>query len=479
MNKISLKAKVFALLLTITALVVLVMSLLMQQGVNKSFKNYKRSLENEFNHRVIKTLEWYYSKEGSWENLIDNERDWFHLLNKSAIKVSKKASEKKSKIKHKGIKVADPELKEEIKEKLNQFIPNYTLLDGKKRKIVGVADWEENKGLVFKIWNKNSVVGFLSTTGEQSTVTQEDKRFGSHIKKIIVLMAIILLFSSILITFPVANYLVQPIKAINEATKKAAGGDYSVRTHIKRQDEMGQLANNFNRLAETLESNADIQKKQMADIAHELRTPIAVVMAELEAIQDGIHPADGAHIATMHGQISALKNLVDDLHQLSLSDLGTLRYQMAPLDLLPLVKQVVSAFSLAAEQKSIDLGVKLKGTQFTVNGDHNRLHQLLNNLLQNAISYTDKGGQIDIHIQELEQEIMLVIEDSEPTLSTAEMDQMFDRLYRKEQSRNKKTGGSGLGLAIVKNIVTAHQGHINASVSELGGVAMTILLPKV
>ncbi len=475
MKKISLKAKVFALLLTITALVVLVMSMMMQQGVNKGFDNYKKSLEKAYSHRLVLTLESYYEHYGHWKKLRKDPKQWHALLNKSAVKVSKKMTKPRSKEKW---EVHDHKKHKKVKEKLKRIIPDYTLFNLNKKRVTGTAYWD-SPGMKFKIWHNKEVVGYLLSTGDQSAVMEQDKQFAARIKKLIMVVSVVMIVLSLVLTFPIANYLTRPIKAINEATKKAAGGDYSVRTHIKRQDEMGQLANNFNRLAETLESNADIQKKQMADIAHELRTPIAVVMAELEAIQDGIHPADSAHIATMHGQISALKNLVDDLHQLSLSDLGTLRYQMEPLDLLPLVKQVVSAFSLAAEQKSIELAVKLKGTHFTVNGDHNRLHQLLNNLLQNAISYTNKGGQVEIYIEESDQHIILVIEDSEPTLSNAEINQMFDRLYRKEQSRNKKTGGSGLGLAIVKNIVKAHQGQIKASVSALGGVAMTINLPKV
>ncbi|WP_154222992.1 ATP-binding protein [Marinicella rhabdoformis] len=479
MKNYSLKAKVFMLLLVITGMVVLVMSLLMQQGVDKSFKNYKKSLSKEFNHRVINTLEWYYDNEGGWDKLVGNERQWFHLLNKSAIKVSRKASEVKSKKTHKGMKIPDIELRDEIKEKLNQFIPNYALFDTKKKKIVGASEWEKDQGSVFKIWHQKKVVGFLISTGEQASVSKQDRNFASRIKKLILLMAVILLVISVLLTVPVANYLVKPIKAINNATKKAASGDYSVRTNIKRKDELGQLATNFNRLAETLESNAATQKKQMADIAHELRTPIAVVMAELEAIQDGIHHADKESVGTMHGQISALKNLVDDLHQLSLSDLGTLRYKMEKMDLVPLVKQVVAAFSLAAEQKDLSLKLKESSLSCYVLGDHNRLHQLLNNLVNNAISYTDAGGVIEVSIECKDKVITLLIADSEPTLTTAEMAKMFDRLYRKEASRNKKTGGSGLGLTIVKNIVSAHQGHIIAMPSELGGVAMKITLPKV
>ncbi len=466
------------LLLTITAVVVLVMSLMMQQGVNKGFDNYKKSLEKAFNHRLILTLEGYYQHHGSWKELSDNPKQWHYLLNKSAIKVSKKLSKGRSDDEwqvhdHKKLKK-----QQKVEKKLKRFIPDYTLFNIDKKRITGSANWNQS-GMMFKVWNNKKVVGFLLSTGDQAAVAEQDKQFAERIKKLIMMVAVVMLTVSILITFPITNYLVKPIKAINKATKNAAAGDYTFRTNIKRQDELGQLANNFNRLAETLQSNAAIQKKQMADIAHELRTPIAVVMAELEAIQDGIHQADSESISTMHGQISSLKNLVDDLHQLSLSDLGTLRYQMQRMDLLPLVKQVLAAFTLAAEQKSLNMKIETVGDEFWLNGDHNRLHQLLNNLIHNAISYTDEGGKIKVIISHDKKNILLKVSDSEPTLTAEEMRLIFDRLYRKEQSRNKKTGGSGLGLAIAKNIVLAHQGTIQAEPSDLGGVTMKITIPGI
>ncbi len=475
MKRISLKAKVFILLLIFTGMVVLVMSLLMQQGVNQGFDNYKKSLEKAFNHRLVLTLESYYDHYGSWQDLIAKPQLWHQILNKSAVKVSKKLSQPRS---NKEWQINDHKKQKKVQEKLKRFIPDYTLFDSQKQRISGIESWG-SPGLVFKIWSQGEIVGFLLSTGDQSVVLEQDKQFGKRIKRLILGVSAVMLGVSLLLTFPIANYLTKPIKAINEATKKAAAGDYSVRTRINRYDEIGQLADNFNRLATTLESNAEIQKKQMADIAHELRTPIAVVMAELEAIQDGIHPADGKHIGIISGQIAALKNLVDDLHQLSLSDLGTLRYQMDELDLLKLVKQVKSAFSLAAQQKNLTMTLIHDEINYKISGDHNRLYQLLNNLIDNAISYTDSDGMIQITIQEKNEQVVLQVEDSEPSLSVDEMAQMFNRLYRKESSRNKKTGGSGLGLAIVKNIVEAHQGTIQASRSELGGVKITIALPKI
>ena len=463
------------LLLFITGMVVMVMSFMMQRGVNEGFDKYKKSLEKAFNHRLILTIEGYYNHYGSWDDLKTHPKQWHYLLNKSAVKVSKKLSKGRS---NDEWQVHAHKKQKKVQEKIKRFIPDYTLFDSNKKRLAGSGDWD-SAGMMFKIWNNKQVIGFLLSTGDQAAVVEQDKQFAKRIRDLILIVAAVMLVVSLLITVPVANYLVKPIKAINNATKKAASGDYSVRTQIKRQDELGQLANNFNRLAETLESNAATQKKQMADIAHELRTPIAVVMAELEAIQDGIHQADQESVGTMHGQISALKNLVDDLHQLSLSDLGTLRYQMEKMDILPLVRQVVAAFNLAAEQKGLSLKLIESSDACWVLGDHNRLHQLLNNLIQNAISYTDAGGLIEVSIESKDNMIELLVADSEPTLTTEEMAKMFDRLYRKEQSRNKKTGGSGLGLTIVKNIVSAHQGRIMAAPSELGGVAMKIILPKV
>ncbi len=185
MKRISLKAKVFLLLLAITGLVILVMSLMMQQGVNKGFNNYKKSLEKAYSHRLVLTLESYYDHYGNWHTLKKDPKKWHALLNKSAVKVSKKITHPRSKEKweeedHKKVK--------KVKEKLKRIIPDYTLFNHKKERITGTAYWD-SPGLMFKIWHNKEVVGFLLSTGDQSAVMEQDKQFAHRIKKLVLMVS--------------------------------------------------------------------------------------------------------------------------------------------------------------------------------------------------------------------------------------------------------------------------------------------------
>ncbi len=291
-------------------------------------------------------------------------------------------------------------------------------------------------------------------------------------------MVIVMTVLSLLLTIPIARYFTRPIQQLTSATKQASAGDFSVRTDIQRKDELGQLSKHFNHLVKTLESNATSQKNMMADIAHELRTPLAVTLAQVEAIQDGIHEADEKTLGILHQQITTLNHLVNDLYELSLSDLGTMRYEMKQVDVLAVLKQSVNAFKLALAQKNITCDFTYDDKPHLILGDDKRLCQLFYNVLNNAVQYTDEGGTVQVSLVQKNQEFVVVIEDSEPGLEPEQMGKMFDRLYRKESSRNKKSGGSGLGLAIAANIVQAHNGEIHASASELGGVKITIKLVK-
>ncbi len=292
------------------------------------------------------------------------------------------------------------------------------------------------------------------------------------------MICVVMLVVALLFTLPVTNYLIKPIKALNQATQKAAGGDYATRTTIIRNDELGQLAQNFNVLTDTLKSNADIHKKMMADISHELRTPVAVLLAEIEAIQDGIHHADEKSLELLHNQTNALRHLINDIHQLSVTDLGSMQYQMREIDIQVILAMAIEPFELSLAEKNITLEKASKTEPLLVLGDKNRLLQMFTNLLSNSINYTQSGGTIKIKSWEECDWCVVQIDDSPPGLFPHEIEQMFDRLYRADGSRNKQFGGSGLGLAIVQNIVDAHQGQILVQVSDLGGIRMIVRIPK-
>ncbi|BDZ89429.1 hypothetical protein VEE68_38760 [Escherichia coli] len=279
-----------------------------------------------------------------------------------------------------------------------------------------------------------------------------------------------------LATFLLARGLLAPVKRLVDGTHKLAAGDFTTRVTPTSEDELGKLAQDFNQLASTLEKNQQMRRDFMADISHELRTPLAVLRGELEAIQDGVRKFTPETVASLQAEVGTLTKLVDDLHQLSMSDEGALAYQKAPVDLIPLLEVAGGAFRERFASRGLKLQFSLPDS-ITVFGDRDRLMQLFNNLLENSLRYTDSGGSLKISAEQHDKTVRLTFADSAPGVSDEQLQKLFERFYRTEGSRNRASGGSGLGLAICLNIVEAHNGRIIAAHSPFGGVSITVELP--
>lgn len=279
-----------------------------------------------------------------------------------------------------------------------------------------------------------------------------------------------------LATFPLARGLLAPVKRLVEGTHRLAAGDFSTRVDSSGSDELGRLAQDFNQLASTLERNQQMRRDFMADISHELRTPLAVLRGELEAIQDGVRKFTPESVASLQAEVGTLTKLVDDLHQLSMSDEGALAYQKAPVDLISLIEMAAGVFRERFASRGLNLNLKLPESA-SVFGDRDRLMQLFNNLLENSLRYTDSGGQLQISAEKAQHHITLSFSDSAPGVSDEQLERLCERFYRTEGSRNRASGGSGLGLAICVNIVAAHGGSLRAGHSPFGGVSIKVELP--
>jgi len=279
-----------------------------------------------------------------------------------------------------------------------------------------------------------------------------------------------------LATFPLARGLLAPVKRLVEGTHRLAAGDFTTRVAATGSDELGKLAQDFNQLASTLERNQQMRRDFMADISHELRTPLAVLRGELEAIQDGVRKFTPESVSSLQAEVGTLTKLVDDLHQLSMSDEGALAYQKAPVDIVSLLEMAGGAFRERFAGRGLALSLSLPESA-TVFGDRDRLLQLFNNLLENSLRYTDAGGQLLIEARKTAQQVTLTFADSGPGVTDEQLEMLCERFYRAESSRNRASGGSGLGLAICVNIAAAHGGRLSAAHSPFGGVSITVELP--
>lgn len=334
----------------------------------------------------------------------------------------------------------------------------------------------------YPLFVDGAIVGYLAVTSRQELSERADQLFVQGQSESFFIFALILILISALIAFPVSSYLVRPIQDLVSGTRSLISGDYSSRLKIRGSDELSQLSQDFNTLALTLDQNQTARRQWIADISHELRTPLAILRGELEAAQDGIRPLNPDSLDSWHHEVVHLNNLVNDLHELSMSDLGALVYEKEKVNLLSILDQTLEMHQNLISQYGIKVSKHLSPLknkkQISIFGDPKRLKQLFGNLLQNTCRYTEDGGKLMIDIEELPEKVRIEWTDSEPGVSDEDLKNLFTRLYRVESSRNRESGGSGLGLAICKNIVEAHEGTIVAEHSDLGGLKLIIELPR-
>lgn len=278
-------------------------------------------------------------------------------------------------------------------------------------------------------------------------------------------------------SFPLAHLLTKRINILVGQVGHLSRGHYREKISIQGNDELSVLAEHLNNLGEALAQSEQTRRQWVADISHELRTPIAVLQAELEAMEDGVRPIDkpAIHLLSKHSQ--RLKLLVNDLYELSLTDLGGMTYKKNNMDLAALLNDSVNAIQPQFSQQHIKLTISSSPLPVFIFGDHNRLQQLFTNLLKNSLQYTNSPGKTLVSLKVDNRHAIIMIEDTAPGVDPEHHAKLFDRLYRADSSRNRITGGAGLGLSICKNIVIAHDGQISISSSQFGGLKISIAIP--
>ena len=256
-----------------------------------------------------------------------------------------------------------------------------------------------------------------------------------------------------------------PLRQLKKASVAIAGGDLSQRVTIHSRDELGELGQAFNHMAESL-ADAETQRQHLvADVAHELRTPLAAIQATAEGMLDGVLPLDEEQVASIHTETLLLNRLIGDLRLLSLAEAGQLKLERQEINLGGLVSQVVERSKPQAMQKDITLGVEVQNNLPPVWIDSDRITQVLNNLIGNALRYTPKDGTITVGVAPapgLTNTVQVSVADTGPGIDPEALPFVFDRFYRSDKSRSRASGGSGLGLAIVKQLVEAHGGKVEA-----------------
>jgi len=349
-----------------------------------------------------------------------------------------------------------------------------SLYDEKHQFIVGESATDQ---IAYRpILVDQKVVGYL---GLKPVLDQDDAssiNFFSNQKRYLLLVYALTVLSSLVAALLMAAYFKKPIQRLLNATLELTRGNYQHQVVIKRNDELGDLSNQLNHLADILHQHEESRRQWVADTSHELKTPLAVLQAQIEAMQDGIRKATPEHLDAMMRQVSSLKKLTQDLADLAQADAQQLKCYFAEVNPWDVVLQEVENFKPTFEQKQLD--VSLSGEGISLSLDRDRFKQIIVNLLGNCVRYTEQGGKIQIHTQQNEHEWILYVDDSPFGLSDEQLARLGERFYRVDDSRTRSTGGTGLGLALSCKLAQALGGSLTFNHSPLGGLRCVLTFPK-
>jgi two-component system sensor histidine kinase BaeS len=291
---------------------------------------------------------------------------------------------------------------------------------------------------------------------------------------IVAILIVTIVFMALGSTARGARRFALPFGDLIEATGRVEAGDYSARVYVPRRGmrEMRWLTEAFNSMAARLETDERQRRTLLADVSHELRTPLAVLRGELEAMIDGVHPIDEAHLTAAVDQVAMLTKLVEDLRTLALAEAGTLTLRKEPTDLTILAQEAVTSFDGLAAAAGARLQVQMPGEMPLVDLDPLRIQQVIGNLVANALRYAPTGSVVTVAGEARPKSVVVSVTDAGPGIAPELLPHVFERFTKAEDSR-----GSGLGLAIARQLVEAHGGSIKAERPKEGGTTISFELP--
>ena len=464
-------SKLFIAVLLTNVITAVAVGLGVRAAFDSGFEAYVRERDAQRLTRLATVIADAYRERGSWEFLRDNDPMWLQL--NLLVRPERREGF--------GPPAPSPASKDDPNALIRRARPEPrpprgVVLDAAQKVVAGDADpASEMKRHAITV--NGQVVGWLASPVRQTAFDFADHRFQQQQWRASASVALIAMGLAAIVAWFLARGLLAPVKRLAVATRKLADGEYATRVAASSTDELGRLTDDFNRLGNALEKHEASRRNFMADVSHELRTPLAVLKGELEALEDGVRPFTPETIHSLQTEVARLGKLVNDIHDLSLADVGGLAYHFKPADLGEVLRDSmrVASARFAAHGLELELGIPPQPVQ--VRGDEERLTQLFANLAENTLRYTDAHGRVRISLKREDGQALIDWEDSKPGVPVAALPRLFERLFRVEESRSRERGGSGLGLAICRSIAEAHGGSIVARASELGGLRVTLRLP--
>lgn len=449
--KLSITTKHFFAVLATAIFIALAMGVMTRISFTRGFLGYLNEQGTEFVESLVPTVGEAYRQHGSWDFLRRNDQAWFELIH--------------------------PRIQASLMTDGPPPAP-VALLDEARNIVIGPPQLDDVT-VIRPIVSESRTVGWLALIPFEQVTAAASVRFQERQLHAIWIIGLISVLLAGVVALWLARLVLAPVKRVAEATHRLANGDYSTRVNISTHDEVGRLADDFNHLAFTLEKNEQMRRTFMADVSHELRTPLAILRGEIEAMEDGVRPLSIETVKSLQAEAMLLQKLVDDLYDLSLSDLGALTYRKVYLDVTSVLQMAADVFRPRFVERGLTLDLQIPEQPLTILADENRLQQMVNNLMENMVRYTEAGGRVQIGCRQQDNEVVIDFQDSKPGVVPEHLPRLFERFFRTDSARSRANGGAGLGLAICRNIVEAHGGRIVAQPSPLGGLWITVSFPLI
>lgn len=443
----SITIKLVLAFLTVSLLSTLLVMLFTRWRSGEEFRSF---LLDQNRPSIVTTLSNYYQKNGSWQGITSIE-----LV---------------------------PQPPPEPKTQFNQG--PFTLVDTTSRIIMAGEGYQVGNtisapdlanGIPIQVDGK--IVGTLLISRSAYHVGPQGSNFLNRINLQILLSGLIAMILALLLAVIFSRNITRPIRELTAATQVVSGGKLAHEVPVRSRDEMGQLAASFNRMSADLARSLNLRRQMTADIAHELRTPISIILGHAEAVHDKVLPPSIETFEIIREETERLEHLVDDLRILSMADAGELKLSLRPYAPQKLLADAQKIYSHQAGQKKISLQIKAATDLPEIEMDPERMREVFSNIIENALRYTPQNGHITLSANLIEGAIQMSARDTGPGVATEELDRIFERFYRAETSRARDKGGSGLGFAIAKSIVERHGGRIWAESKPGEGLTVVIELP--
>lgn len=447
----TIRKRLSILIISCSIMAILLIMLFVNFTINHIFEDYMSAVQNKRYERIITQLEELYKNEGQW-----NESSGVEILHEAYMSNYNLTLYNIDNMPVWGMNPMD------IRNKIHlhdMFVQDQ-----------GV--YLTNK---FELYAENEIVGYVEI-GQYAPLlmTDEDVLFRSSVNKSIITSGIVTIFIIIFVSLYSSKQFSQPITDVSNMSVKLSKGEFKEKSTIKTNiEEIANLRNSINDLAEKLDNQNALRKRLVSDISHEVRTPLNVLQNNLEAMIDGIFPVSDERLSHLNDEVIRFGKLLNNLDKLKEFENESMKLNFHKVDLLSLLKNMHKDFSSEAKEKNIAFNFSYENEKYYINGDEDKLKQVFINLIDNAIKFTNKGGKVDINLSKSDDKITVEIKDTGIGISDEDMPYVFERLYRGDKSRHE-TEGSGIGLTIVKSILDPHLATIDIKSKEGEGTSVQL-----